>query len=219
MGKVKIAPSILSADFNELGREIHDVEIGGADLLHVDVMDGVFVPSISFGMPVIRSIRKNAKIFFDVHMMVTKPERYIKEMAECGADGITVHLEAVDDAMSAIQMIHDCGKKAGLSIKPETPVSAVSDELLKCLDLVLIMTVQPGFGGQKYIESSTEKIREMKSRIETLGLDIPIQVDGGINSSTIDIVKEAGADILVMGSAVFDGNTAENLKVFKEKCL
>ena len=219
MGKVKIAPSILSADFNELGKEIHEVEIGGADLLHVDVMDGVFVPSISFGMPVIRSIRKNAKIFFDVHMMVTKPERYIKEMAECGADGITVHLEAVDDAMSAIEMIHDCGKKAGLSIKPETPVSAVSDELLKSLDLVLIMTVQPGFGGQKYIESSTEKIREMKSRIEALGLDIPIQVDGGINSSTIDIVKEAGADILVMGSAVFEGNTAENLKVLKEKCL
>ncbi len=219
MGKVKIAPSILSADFNELGKEIHDVEVGGADLLHVDVMDGVFVPSISFGMPVIRSIRKNAKIFFDVHMMVTKPERYIKEMAECGADGITVHLEAVDDAMAAIAMIHDCGKKAGLSIKPETPVSAISDELLKSLDLVLIMTVQPGFGGQKYIESSTEKIREMSSRINALGLDIPIQVDGGINSSTIDIVKEAGADILVMGSAVFEGNTAENLKVLKEKCL
>lgn len=219
MGKVKIAPSILSADFNELGKEIHDVEIGGADLLHVDVMDGVFVPSISFGMPVIRSIRKNAKIFFDVHMMVTKPERYIKEMAECGADGITVHLEAVDDAMAALAMIHDCGKKAGLSIKPETPVSAISDELLKSLDLVLIMTVQPGFGGQKYIESSTEKIREMRSRINALGLDIPIQVDGGINSSTIDIVKEAGADILVMGSAVFEGNTAENLKVLKEKCL
>ena len=219
MGKVKIAPSILSADFNELGKEIHDVEIGGADLLHVDVMDGVFVPSISFGMPVIRSIRKNAKIFFDVHMMVTKPERYIKEMAECGADGITVHLEAVDDAMAAIAMIHDCGKKAGLSIKPETPVSAISDELLKSLDLVLIMTVQPGFGGQKYIESSTEKIREMRSRINALGLDIPIQVDGGINSSTIDIVKEAGADILVMGSAVFEGNTAENLRVLKEKCL
>ena len=219
MAKVKIAPSILSADFNELGKEIHDVEIGGADLLHVDVMDGVFVPSISFGMPVIRSIRKNAKIFFDVHMMVTKPERYIKEMAECGADGITVHLEAVDDAMAAIAMIHDCGKKAGLSIKPETPVSAISDELLKSLDLVLIMTVQPGFGGQNYIESSTEKIREMRSRINALGLDIPIQVDGGINSSTIDIVKEAGADILVMGSAVFEGNTAENLRVLKEKCL
>ncbi len=219
MAKVKIAPSILSADFNELGKEIHDVEVGGADLLHVDVMDGVFVPSISFGMPVIRSIRKNAKIFFDVHMMVTKPERYIKEMAECGADGITVHLEAVDDAMAAIAMIHDCGKKAGLSIKPETPVSAISDELLKSLDLVLIMTVQPGFGGQKYIESSTEKIREMRSRINALGLDIPIQVDGGINSSTIDIVKEAGADILVMGSAVFEGNTAENLRVLKEKCL
>ncbi len=219
MGKVKIAPSILSADFNELGKEIHDVETGGADLLHVDVMDGVFVPSISFGMPVIRSVRKNAKIFFDVHMMVTKPERYIKEMAECGADGITVHLEAVDDAMAAITMIHDCGKKAGLSIKPETPVSAISDEVLKSLDLVLIMTVQPGFGGQKYIESSTEKIREMKSRIDELGLEIPIQVDGGINSSTIDIVKEAGADILVMGSAVFEGNTAENLSVLKEKCL
>ena len=219
MAKVKIAPSILSADFNELGKEIHDVEVGGADLLHVDVMDGVFVPSISFGMPVIRSIRKNAKIFFDVHMMVTKPERYIKEMAECGADGITVHLEAVDDAMAAIAMIHDCGKKAGLSIKPETPVSAITDELLKSLDLVLIMTVQPGFGGQKYIESSTEKIREMRSRINALGLDIPIQVDGGINSSTIDIVKEAGADILVMGSAVFEGNTAENLRVLKEKCL
>ncbi len=212
----KISPSILAADFNDLGDNIALVEKERADYLHSDVMDGVFVPSISFGMPVIKSIRKKSSLFFDVHLMIVDPDRYIENFAECGADGITVHLEASKDIDRTVSLIRSTGKKVGLSISPETPVSDITDEILKKTDMILVMTVRPGFGGQKYMDECTQKIREVRKRAEELGMNLDIEVDGGIDRKTITTVIDAGANVIVMGSSIFNGDIRQNMKYFRK---
>ncbi len=198
----QLCPSILAANFNCLGRQIHILEESGIQILHVDVMDGEFVPSISFGMPVIRSIRKESRLFFDVHLMVREPIRYLEEFVSCGADSITVHAEACSDLSGTLQEIKRLGVKAGVSVKPQTSVEVIRP-VLSLVDMVLVMTVEPGFGGQKYMDICTEKIRQVRRMIQDSGRDIPIQVDGGINTETMEIVMEAGANYLVAGSFVF----------------
>ena len=206
-----LAPSILSADFTRLGEDIQTVAAAGAQYLHIDVMDGAFVPSVSFGMPVISSIRKVSDLFFDIHLMMEKPERYIQTFADCGADGITVHAEASTHLHRTIQSIHAAGVKAGVALNPATPLS-VLDYVLEDLDMVLIMTVNPGFGGQSYIPAMTEKIRTLRSLAKEKNPDLLIEVDGGINASTIRTVLEAGANVCVAGSAVFSGDRTEKVK-------
>ncbi len=212
----QLCPSILSADFNRLGEQIKILEKEGVKILHIDVMDGDFVPSISFGMPVIKSIRKESKMFFDVHLMVTEPERYIRDFVECGADSITVHAEACEDLERTIELIRAAGVKVGVSIKPATPVNDIS-HLLDEVDMVLIMTVQPGFGGQKYLEECTEKIKELRELIDEEGLDTQIQVDGGINAETLSTVMEVGANLIVAGSYAFRENLAESVQDIHKK--
>ena len=205
--KYELSPSILSADFARLGEEIKAVEQTGVNYLHIDVMDGMFVPSISFGFPIIKSIRKMSNMVFDVHLMVEQPERYIEETAASGADIITIHAEACKHPDRAIEQIHQLGKKAGIALNPSTSLHEL-DYLLEKVDMVLLMTVNPGFGNQKYIPYCTGKVKELRTMIEERGLQTDIEVDGGINAATIDAVLEAGANILVAGSAVFG----------KEKC-
>lgn len=212
----QLCPSILSADFNRLGEQIKILENEGVKILHIDVMDGDFVPSISFGMPVIKSIRKESKMFFDVHLMVTEPERYIRDFVECGADSITVHAEACEDLERTIELIRAAGVKVGVSIKPATPVNDIS-HLLDEVDMVLVMTVQPGFGGQKYLEECTEKIKELRELIDAEGLDTQIQVDGGINEETLFTVMEAGANLIVVGSYAFREDLAESVQDIQKK--
>lgn len=212
----ELCPSILSADFNRLGEQIKILEQEGIKYLHIDVMDGDFVPNISFGMPVIKSIRKESKMFFDVHLMVSAPERYIQDFVQCGADSITVHAEACEDLERTIELIHEAGARAGVSVKPATPINDIS-HLLEDVELVLVMTVQPGFGGQKYMEECTEKIQELRELLKEENLNVDIQVDGGINEETLETAIRAGANLLVCGSSVFGGNIAENVKYIKKR--
>ncbi len=208
-----LSPSILSADFTILGQQIEEADRAGAQYIHIDVMDGIFVPSISYGMPVIKSIRKATDKVFDVHLMIKDPIRYIEEFSEIGADIITFHLEAAPDVNAVIDKIHSCGKKAGLSIKPGTAVDELVPYLEK-VDMILVMTVEPGFGGQSIIPESFDRVRAVRKMLNDRGIDTDIQVDGGITIGNVKSILEAGANVIVAGSAVFKGNISENVRGF-----
>lgn len=205
--KITVAPSLLAADFSKLREEIQEVESYGAEYLHLDVMDGNFVPNISFGAPVISSIRKHSNLVFDVHLMVENPDRFIKDMVDAGADVITIHAEATKHLNRTIQLIKSYGKKVGVALNPSTPLDVIKYNL-KDIDMVLIMTVNPGFGGQAFIERMLQKIRDLRS----IDPNIDIQVDGGINNKTSKLVKEAGANILVAGSYLFKGDYKQKIE-------
>ena len=200
-----LAPSLLSANFADLGSEIKKIENNNGGAVHIDVMDGSFVPEITYGEPVIRSIRKLTKLPFDVHLMIEKPELHVESFAKTGADWITFHWEATNHAHRVIQMIHEMGKKAGVAICPGTPVSLLS-EILPSADIILVMTVNPGWGGQKIIPSCVEKVAQLKKYREEHGLNYKISVDGGINNETLDSVIDAGTDVVVSGSCFFNGS-------------
>jgi len=208
-----LSPSMLSADFTILGKQLEEIKEGGAAYLHIDVMDGVFVPAISFGMCVMKSIRKASDLVFDVHLMITEPIRYVEEFKNIGADIITVHLEACEDVAATLKKIRDCGCKVGLSIKPKTPVESLKPYLDQ-VDMILMMSVEPGFGGQKYIEESTERIAQVRKMIDESGFAIDLEVDGGINSENVSVVLDAGANVIVAGSAVFGDNILNKTKEF-----
>lgn len=210
-----LAPSILAADFTKLGEQISIIEKSGVEMLHIDVMDGMFVPSISFGMPVIESIRKNSKLLFDVHLMIEEPDRYVETFAKLGADSITVHAEACTHLHRTIHHIKELGLKCSVALNPSTPLS-VLDYVLQDLDMVLIMTVNPGFGGQAFIPEMYEKIRQLKNRITEKELKTDIQVDGGVCFENVQEILDAGANVLVAGSSVFKGNIEENIAALQK---
>lgn len=210
-----LSPSILAADFKVLGQEMKKTEENGAAYIHFDVMDGMFVPSISFGMPVLASIHDATEQFMDVHLMVQEPIRYVEAFQKAGADYVTVHLEACEDVKTTLDKIHACGMKAGLAVNPETDVKELVP-YLEDVEMILIMSVQPGFGGQKFIPESLDKIREVRAMLNEKNLETDIQVDGGIYVENVREVLDAGANVIVAGSAVFRGDAGENTAKFME---
>lgn len=218
MKQIKISPSILSCDFSEIGSEIEKLNNSGADLIHIDVMDGHFVPNLTFGPPIISKIRKCSKLPFDVHLMISPVEKYIQDYANAGADIITFHPEATDNIQRTINIIKSCGKKVGISLNPET-ASAVIENYLKEIDLILIMSVNPGFAGQKFMPEVLEKVKFFRSKIENDNLNIDIEIDGGIDFETAPLAIKAGANILVSGTTIFKGknNISENIKNLRKQ--
>jgi len=217
MKKIQISPSILSADFSQLGKEIKRLEIGGADMIHVDVMDGHFVPNLTIGPPVIKALRNYTKLPFDVHLMIDPVHKYIKNYAESGADIITIHPEATDNIKDSIKHIKEFGKKVGVSLNPDSKIDIIKKNLEE-IDLVLIMSVYPGFGGQKFIPEVLTKIKELKNIKSTQNLNFDIEVDGGIDFNNSKLVIEAGANILVSGTTIFKNNNGDikkNIEILK----
>ena len=208
---IKISPSILSADFSILGDEIKNLEKAGADLIHIDVMDGHFVPNITMGPPIIKAIRKCTKLPFDVHLMISPVEKYIKAFADAGSDIITLHPEATDNLKRAIQTVKSFGKKAGVSLNPKTPISALMD-VINDIDLILIMSVNPGFAGQSFMSEVLQKVSELRKMINDKKLKIDIEIDGGINFETAPLAVKAGANILVSGTTIFSGSLKDNIQ-------
>ena len=217
MKKIQISPSILSADFSQLGNEIKKLENGGADMVHVDVMDGHYVPNLTIGPPVIKSLRKHTKLKFDVHLMIAPVHKYIKDYAEAGADIITIHPEATDNLQDSINKIRELKKKVGISLNPETKIEII-EKFLNQIDLVLIMSVNPGFGGQKFMPEVLEKVKKLKTIRENNKFNYDIEIDGGINFENSKSAIEAGANILVSGTTIFksnDGDIKKNIELLK----